>query len=152
MNKFRLWLMAHGLEFELSDANFEGRSFGVVINHRYIGIDVCFHISLYRCVYTDELNKSHAEIAAERIAPLPEPSEHDRHVREDAEQIAQLPAPTRTALSLMLKAATDGTPRNSLSEAAQRALEQFNAETAEVRAELVNMIADFQQQEQAAQS
>lgn len=67
-------LIAHGLEFEFGEV--EGtcghdlrtgslnRHICIVVNHRYYGVDL--QLKLFRGVFTDELNKSHKEIAAER--------------------------------------------------------------------------------------
>jgi hypothetical protein len=68
MSKWRLWLIQHGIEWEWSDdiyltGGFE-RHVAIIINHRYYTLNLM--VNAYRGVFRDELNKSHAEIAAER--------------------------------------------------------------------------------------
>lgn len=77
MNKFlrklHLWLIAHGLEFEMDDTYWGAphnprracisRAISIAINHRYYGFQIEF--TPFKGAYTDELNTPHAEIAAE---------------------------------------------------------------------------------------
>lgn len=73
MNKFRLWLLAHGIEFSFSDQlggtpyrKNQGniyRQIFISINHRYYGVDLM--VVPFRGVFKDELNTPHAEIAAQ---------------------------------------------------------------------------------------
>lgn len=65
LRKFNLWLIAHGVEFEVFRNDYGmGHSFSVAINHRYYGVEI--GVRPYRGVYTDELNTPHAEIAKQR--------------------------------------------------------------------------------------
>lgn len=73
MNKFRLWLIAHGIEVEADDPGHVvrhaprrgsiSRQISIAINHRYYGVVLEFEV--FRGVYTDELNTPHKDIAAQ---------------------------------------------------------------------------------------
>lgn len=66
-SKLRWWLIRHGIEFEYSpDIQSTGgfqRHMCIVLNHRYYGIGIM--LDPFKGVFRDELDKSHAEIAAE---------------------------------------------------------------------------------------
>lgn len=74
LRKLHLWFIRHGVEFDNGEVESHGkhnlrkgcvdRHISIAVNHRFVVINLLFEV--HRGVYRDELNKPHAEIAAQR--------------------------------------------------------------------------------------